>query len=239
QEMHVADAGVGGVLRCEREHLVGHVETVGDAGRPDALRREDHVDAAAGAEVQDGLALAQLGHGGRVAAAERGERRGLGQLAALLGVVERLAEHRRVTLSVGAAGATPAAAVGSVSFGDGAGRLGVAAAHLLAQLIGGRSHQQHTPFRSATAASFSTASRFNEKYAHLPRCSRSSSPASVSFFRWCDTVGCERPSGSYSSHAQTGSPLVASRFTTRTPAGSASALNSSAVAAPPPAASLA
>ena len=42
----------------------------------------------------------QVGDGGRVAAAERGERGCLGQLAALLGVVERLAELRRVALAV-------------------------------------------------------------------------------------------------------------------------------------------
>ncbi len=62
-------------------------------------------------------------------------------------------------------------------------RLRVPPSHLLAQLLSRRRHQQHTPFRSATTASFSTASRLNEKYAHLPRCSRSSRPASTSFFR--------------------------------------------------------
>ena len=71
---------------------------VGGAGRADALRGEDHVDAAARAEVEHRLALVQVGDRGRVAAAERGERRRLGQLAALLGVVERLAELRRVAL---------------------------------------------------------------------------------------------------------------------------------------------
>ena len=38
-----------------------------------------------------------------------------------------------------------------------------AAAHLLAQLFRRGCHQQHAPFRSAIAASFSTASRFSEK----------------------------------------------------------------------------
>src|SRR5207248_475530 len=108
--------------------------------------------------------------------------RRLRQLAALLGVVERLAELSCVALTVGATRTAPAAAaVGSVRHCTCG--LRVAAAHLLTQLIRGRRHQQHTPFRSATAASFSTASRFNEKYAHLPRCSRSSKPASVNFFR--------------------------------------------------------
>ncbi len=42
----------------------------------------------------------QVGDRDRVAAAERGERRRLGQLAALLGVVQRLAELGRVALAV-------------------------------------------------------------------------------------------------------------------------------------------
>ena len=79
-------------------------------GRADALRREDHVDPAARAEVEHRLALSQVGDSGRVAATERGERRGLGELAALLGVVERLAELRRVALAVGAARAAAATA---------------------------------------------------------------------------------------------------------------------------------
>ena len=76
----------------EREHLVGHVEAEHAAGRADALRREDHVDPAARAEVEDGLALVQIRDGGRVAAAERREHRRVGQLGALLDLVERLAE---------------------------------------------------------------------------------------------------------------------------------------------------
>ena len=40
----------------EREHLVGHVDAERPAGRPDALRRQQDVDAAAGAEVEHALA---------------------------------------------------------------------------------------------------------------------------------------------------------------------------------------
>src|SRR5262249_53518043 len=47
---------------------------------------------------------------------------------------------------------------------------------------------------------------------------------------WCDTVGCDRPSGPVRLQMHTGSSLVASRLTARTRAGSASALNSVAVA---------
>jgi hypothetical protein len=35
------------------EHLVGHVQTKGAPGRADPERREQHVDATAGAEVED------------------------------------------------------------------------------------------------------------------------------------------------------------------------------------------
>ena len=55
------------------EHLVGHVDAVGDAGRADALGREDHVEASARAEIEDDLALPKVGDGGRVAAAEARE----------------------------------------------------------------------------------------------------------------------------------------------------------------------
>ena len=64
-----AHARLGGVAPREREHLVGHVQPVRGPGRPDALRREDHVDPAARAEIEHRLALAQVGHRGRVAAA--------------------------------------------------------------------------------------------------------------------------------------------------------------------------
>ena len=92
EEMDIGDARLLGVRAGECEHLVGHVEAVGDAGRADALRREDHVDPAARAEIEHDLSLAELGDGGRVAAAERRERGRVRQLAALLGGVERLAE---------------------------------------------------------------------------------------------------------------------------------------------------
>ena len=98
----VRDARLAGVLLGEREHLVGHVDAVGDARRPDALRREDHVDPSTGTEVEHGLALAQLRDGGRVAATERCEHRGLGELAALVGGVQRLAEVRRLGVATSA-----------------------------------------------------------------------------------------------------------------------------------------
>ncbi len=71
----LSSAGLALVLARERQHLVGHVEAVGLAGRPDAPGREQHVDAAARAEVEHRLAGAELGQRRRVAAAERGRDR--------------------------------------------------------------------------------------------------------------------------------------------------------------------
>ena len=70
RKIRVRRACSGCVVAGEREHLVRHVEPEHAAGRADALRREDDVDAAAGAEVEHGLAFVQLRHRGRVAAAE-------------------------------------------------------------------------------------------------------------------------------------------------------------------------
>ena len=70
-ELDVLDPGLALVVPRELEHLVGHVEAVGLAGRADAPGREQDVDPAAGAEVEDGLALVEVGDRGRVAAAER------------------------------------------------------------------------------------------------------------------------------------------------------------------------
>ena len=64
----------------EVEHLVGHVDADRLAGRADAAGGDQDVGAGAGAEVEHGLALAQVGDGGRHAAAERCGDRGLGSL---------------------------------------------------------------------------------------------------------------------------------------------------------------
>ena len=69
--------GLGGVAAGEVEHLDGGVEPVGEAGRADPPGRQQHVDAAAGAEVQHGVAGLQVGDGDRVAAAEADAHRGV------------------------------------------------------------------------------------------------------------------------------------------------------------------
>ena len=82
------DAGLALVLARQRQHLVGHVEAVGLAGRADAPRRQQHVDAAARAEVEHDLARLQLGERRRVAAAERRGHRFRRQLGGLAVGVE-------------------------------------------------------------------------------------------------------------------------------------------------------
>ena len=57
--------------RASVEHLVGHVDAVREAGRADPAGRQQHVDAAARAEVEHALPRAQLRDRQRVAAAER------------------------------------------------------------------------------------------------------------------------------------------------------------------------
>ena len=63
---------VGLVLLGQGQHLVGHVQAIGEAGRADASGREQHVDAAATAQVEHGFAWFELGQRGRIATAERG-----------------------------------------------------------------------------------------------------------------------------------------------------------------------
>ena len=123
-ELDVRGAGLGGVALGEGEHLVGHVEADRAAGRTDPLGRQQHVDAAARAEVEDALAFVELRDGDRVAAAERGEDGRIGQLVALERGVELAAD-----LS-GVAGA--AAAVAGLD-----GRGGVAGADLFVDRLGG------------------------------------------------------------------------------------------------------
>ena len=57
------------------EHVGAGVQAVGDAVRADSARGEQDVQAAAGAEVQHGLAWLDVGHRERVAAAQAGAQR--------------------------------------------------------------------------------------------------------------------------------------------------------------------
>ena len=83
EELDVAHAGLALVLARQGEHLVGHVEAVRLAGGPDAPGRQQHVDAAARAEIEHGLARLQLGERGGVPTAQRRRHRLLRQLRRL------------------------------------------------------------------------------------------------------------------------------------------------------------
>src|SRR5262245_49494109 len=72
EKLDVVDTGLLLVLAGQGQHFVGHVESVGLATRSHAFGREQHVDPAAGAQVEHRLAGAELGECRRVAAAERG-----------------------------------------------------------------------------------------------------------------------------------------------------------------------
>src|SRR5262249_6331450 len=104
------DAGRRGVPARQLEHLVGHVHAERTPERPDAPRREEHVDAAAGAEVEDDLALAELRDRQRVAAAEAHGDCRLRQALALLVRVERGAEGGLRGGAAGRVAVTPAPA---------------------------------------------------------------------------------------------------------------------------------
>ena len=66
------------VLFGKREHFVGHVEPVGFACRADAASGKQHVNAAAGAKIEDGFTMLQFGKGRGVTAAQRGVDRRVG-----------------------------------------------------------------------------------------------------------------------------------------------------------------
>ena len=55
---------------CQLEHLVGHVESVGHTSRGDPTSREQDINAAARAEIEDVLARLEIGDRHRVGAAD-------------------------------------------------------------------------------------------------------------------------------------------------------------------------
>ena len=88
QEFDVLRARLALVFVRQRQHFVRHVEPVGFAVRPDAPGGEQHVNAAARAQIKHGLAGIQIRQCGRVAAAERSQHRFLGNLPRLRRVVQ-------------------------------------------------------------------------------------------------------------------------------------------------------
>ena len=81
QEFRVIRACLAGVGAGQLQHLLGHVQAVRLAARAYPTGGQQHVDAAARAQVQHCLPGAQFGGGYGVAAAEAGPHRAIGQTA--------------------------------------------------------------------------------------------------------------------------------------------------------------
>ena len=128
QEGDVGRAGIGCVATGEVDHLVGHVQPVGVTGRPDALGRQQDVDAAAGAEIEDRFARSEVRNSDRVAATEAGQPSTFRQAFEI--VVERGAETR--------VGWTVRGLLSSRGHGCGS---GIPAANLRAQGVGFSGHR--------------------------------------------------------------------------------------------------
>src|SRR5437899_2778666 len=70
EKLDVFNSGLALVFASKGQHFVRHVQAVGLAGWPHTHGRKQHVDASAGAKVEDRFAGVELGKCGRVAAAE-------------------------------------------------------------------------------------------------------------------------------------------------------------------------
>jgi hypothetical protein len=88
QEFHIGRLRLGRIGVGKVEHFVSHVDSVREPGWPDPPRRQQYVDAAARAKVENGLTLPQLRHGGWVSATEAGRDRRYGDAASVSRVVE-------------------------------------------------------------------------------------------------------------------------------------------------------
>ena len=113
EKFDVLDSGFFLVLVGEGEHFVGHVEAVGFSGGADAARGKQNVDAAAGAEVENGFTSVELGERGGIAAAERGLHGFGGNFARLRCVVEIGSDG----IAAAAAGCGGCAATGAAAGG--------------------------------------------------------------------------------------------------------------------------
>ena len=142
QPLDVVGARAALVLACEIEHLVGHIDPIGLAGRPHPTGREQHVDATARTEVENRLALVELGDRGRVAAPQGRELCLLGELAALLDRVELIPKYLLVGLARASAGRVGRAAASGVGRAHAPRGGGVAIANALTDLIGRSSCRQ-------------------------------------------------------------------------------------------------
>ena len=95
-ELHVRGACAVGILAREGEHLVGHVEADDAPRHANAPSADQYVRSGAGAEIDHGLALVEIGDRRRDATAER-RGHGFARRARSLGAVERIAEDASST----------------------------------------------------------------------------------------------------------------------------------------------
>src|SRR5436190_15783408 len=109
QELDVLDARLPLVVPRQREHLVGHVQPVRLARRPDPLGGQEDVDAPTRAEVQHRLPWPEVGERRRVAAAERRDDRLRGKPRRLAGCVEVRRDRVALAPARGASAAGAAA----------------------------------------------------------------------------------------------------------------------------------
>src|SRR2546427_3898272 len=123
EKLDIPHAGLARVFPRQLQHFVRHVQSVGLSCGAYAPGREQHIDAPAGAEVEDGFSLGQSRDRDRVATAERGDHRLLGQVPDLVGRVKVRTDGVAVTL------AAATATVGGVLAGAGR-RLTVALSNL-------------------------------------------------------------------------------------------------------------
>ena len=102
EEHRVLRAGLARVGAGQVQHLLGHVQAVRLPGRADPAGRQQHVDAAAGAQVQHRLPGMQVRHRDGITAAEAGPHRAAGQAASVRipGRAEA-ARRERVRVAVG------------------------------------------------------------------------------------------------------------------------------------------
>jgi hypothetical protein len=69
QKFYVIDSRFALVLVRQPKHFVSHIETISFAGWPDSLGREQDIDTATGAKIEDNFAGIQFGQSCGVPAA--------------------------------------------------------------------------------------------------------------------------------------------------------------------------
>ena len=72
QELDIAGPCLGGVAAGQVEHLVGHVQPVGEPAGADPTSREQDVDPPARPQIEHDLALGEVGDGKWIAASQAG-----------------------------------------------------------------------------------------------------------------------------------------------------------------------